>query len=344
MTAKGWRELALIAALSIGVPLAGSDFSDPRPGPRIDYAIAYVPFLHSVVMQGGWSSPRWIPVSDAWKWDGQGWSRWKTDDALAFAHHSMAFDSKRNVLIVCGRETPQRGSYQTWEYDGSKWIRRDDIPVGTSAQGDIKIAYDALRSRIVLYAARTKGTSETWEYDGKSWQQVKVVHQPVRCDDGALLQYDEATHRTVLVGEDRAGNELLSWDGHEWGADGGTGTQTWLLDGSDLTQVKGQQPPRATWGGIAFDGHQTILLSTRMETWTLQREWRQLPVASPKPAPNGFFAMAYDPVRKVVVFFGGESRQGELEKNWVYPDDTWMFDGRGWSTAPAAGAQETAQQ
>ncbi len=330
-----WRKIALITALSFGVPLIGADLPSMAPRPRIDYAMAYVPFRHAVAMHGGWYSPRWIPISEVWEWNGRGWSPWETSGAPAFAHHSMVFDSMRNLLVVCGRETPNRGSYQMWEYDGSKWSQRADIPIGASAQGDIKIAYDTARNRIVLYAARTKGTTETWEYDGKSWQQIKSAHQPVRCDDGALLQYDEAQHKTVLVGEDRTGNNLLSWDGHEWSADGGTGTQTWLWDGSDWTQVEGQQPPKATWGGMAFDGlhQQVVLLTTRMETWVLQREWRQLhPSTSPTPAPNGFFAMAYDPVRKVTVFFGGESRQGGLEKNWVYPDTTWMYDGESWST------------
>jgi hypothetical protein len=330
MTAKGWRKIALVVALGFRFPVAAADI----PSPRIDYAMAYVPFLHAVVMHGGWSSPRWVPVSEAWKWDGQGWSRWETSGAPTFAHHSMAFDSSRNVLVVCGRETPNRGGYQMWEYDGSKWTRGADIPIGAAAQGDIRIAFDAFRNRIVLYAARTKGGTETWEYNGKAWQQIKSAHQPVRCDDGALLQYDEAQHRTVLVGEDRTGNGLLSWDGREWGADGGTGTQTWLWDGTDWTQVTGQQPPKAVWGGIAFDGahRQTILLTTRMETWTLQREWLQLhPPASPKPVTNGFFAMAYVPIRKGIVFFGGESRQSELEKNWVYPSLTWLYDGRSWS-------------
>jgi len=341
MTAKSWRKIVLVAALGFQFPLAAKDLPSSTPGPRIDYAMAYVPFLHAVVMQGGWSSPRWVPMSEAWKWDGQSWSRWETDGAPAFAHHSMAFDSRRNVLVVCGRETPSRGSYQMWEYDGSKWLRKADIPIGTSAQGDIKIAFDAPRNRMVLYAARTQGATETWEYDGKTWQQIKVAHQPVRCDDGALLQYDETQHKTVLVGEDRTGKGLLGWDGHEWGADGGTGTQTWLWDGTDWTQVNGQQPPRAEWGGIAFDGHQTILLTTRMETWTLGGgEWlRSRLASSPIPVPNGFFAMAYDPAKKDVVFFGGESRQSELEKNWVYPDRTWMYDGGSWSTGPGSGSR-----
>jgi hypothetical protein len=93
MTAQHWRKIALVAALGFRFPVAGADV----PGPRIDYAMAYVPFLHAVVMQGGWSSPRWIPMSEAWKWDGQSWSRWETEGAPKFAHHSMAIDSKRNI-------------------------------------------------------------------------------------------------------------------------------------------------------------------------------------------------------------------------------------------------------
>jgi hypothetical protein len=77
-----------------------------------------------------------------------------------------------------------------------------------------------------------------------------------------------------------------------------------------------------------------------METWALQREWVQLHPTAPTASPNGFFAMAFDPIRKVILFFGGESRQGELEKNWVYPDSTWIYDGRSWSTKKLEPPQE----
>ena len=70
---------------------------------RIDYAIAYVPFLHSVIMHGGWAPPDWVPTSEAWKWDGHRWSPWVVTGSPAFAHHTMVFDFKRNVLVLCGR-------------------------------------------------------------------------------------------------------------------------------------------------------------------------------------------------------------------------------------------------
>src|SRR5579859_2090703 len=109
MNATGCLKITLLVAIYFVLPAAPADSPGSRLTPRIDYAMAYVPFLHSVVMHGGWSSPRWVPMTEAWQWDGRTWSRWETSGAPAFAHHSMVFDSRRNVLIVCGRETPNRG-------------------------------------------------------------------------------------------------------------------------------------------------------------------------------------------------------------------------------------------
>jgi hypothetical protein len=307
-----------------------------HPSKRIDYAIAYVPFLHSVVMFGGWAPPDWIPTNEASRWDGNGWSRWTAPGAPAFAHHTMAFDSKRNVLVVCGRPTPSAGGeYQVWEYGGDKWERRANIPVGASAQGDPKLTYDSGRNRLLLYVARNLGTAEVWEFDGKDWQLIKSPHQPVRCDDnGCLFQYSGSLKKAVLVGEERTTKEPLAWDGHEWGVAGGSGTQTWLWDGIDWARVPGDQPPRAVWGGITFDSarNQLVLLTTRMETWTLRNgKWLKLHrQRSPQPVPNGFFAIGYDPVRKTSLFFGGESRSSEPEKTWAYPEATWIYDGHHW--------------
>jgi hypothetical protein len=307
-----------------------------RPSKRIDYAMAYVPFLHGVLMHGGWAPPNWISMNEAWKWDGESWSRLVTPGAPAFAHHTMAFDSKRSVLVVCGRPTAHEGGdYQVWEYDGTKWERKANVPVGATAQGDPKLSYDIGRGRLVLYVAHSQGTAQVWEFDGKNWERIIAPHQPVRCDDnGCLFQYDANLKRSVLVGEARTSKDPLGWDGHEWGMAGGTGTQTWLWDGVDWVRIPGEQPPRAMWGGITFDAahNQLLVLNTRMQSWTLRDgKWIQLnPPRSPHPLPNGFFAIACDPVRKVDLFFGGESRPSEDEKAWIYPQATWIYDRHQW--------------
>ena len=278
--------------------------------------------------------PTWRPIAEAWKWDGgQHWTRWETNGVPAFAHHAMGFDSKRGVLVIVGRVPGRKvwGDYQTWEYDGFRWARKANVPISKSAQGDAKLSYDVERGKMVLYAALTKGTAETWEHDGKRWRKIKSVHAPVKCDDGALLQCDQSIHKTILIGESYTGKDILAWDGHQWGYSGGTGTQTWLWDGTDWTQLHGEQPAEAVWGGLAFSKAQQrmILLSTTMETWMLgEKGWQILhPVHSPYPSPNGFFAMAYDPVAQSIIFFGGENRKGRSESEWAYPETTWIYDG-----------------
>jgi hypothetical protein len=70
-----------------------------------------------------------------------------------------------------------------------------------------------------------------------------------------------------------------------------------------------------------------------METWTLREaKWMRLQAkSSPEPVPNGFFRVAYDPSLKTSLFFGGESRSAEPEKDWAYPEGTWTYDGQNWT-------------
>jgi hypothetical protein len=62
------------------------------------------------------------------------------------------------------------------------------------------------------------------------------------------------------------------------------------------------------------------------DTWEYDgtNQWRQIIVLDPKPAPRSFHSMAYDPVRKRVVLYGGWAAGG----NYGF-DDTWEYTGNG---------------
>jgi hypothetical protein len=53
--------------------------------------------------------------------------------------------------------------------------------------------------------------------------------------------------------------------------------------------------------------------------------------ASPAPPPRGNSAMAFDPIRRVTVVFGGNSIDGGALS------DTWVWDGTDWKEMPAIG-------
>lgn len=60
-----------------------------------------------------------------------------------------------------------------------------------------------------------------------------------------------------------------------------------------------------------------------VETWEWDGRGWELMVADSAPPPRAMAAMAYDPVRRRVVLFGGFWRNGPL-------DDTWEWDGHHW--------------
>src|SRR5206468_9767652 len=64
----------------------------------------------------------------------------------------------------------------------------------------------------------------------------------------------------------------------------------------------------------------TVLLMPSVPSYTVARNFS--PVACPYPRAQA--SMAYDPIRKQVVLFGGTSDAGFL-------NDTWVWDGAQWS-------------
>lgn len=282
------------------------------PSARIDYAFAYHPRAHGLIMHGGWGPPGWERLSETWKLVSTGWSSLSIDGSPAMSHHSMTYDSARQVLVLCGKDATS-GAYQTWEFDGSAWKRRADV--FTEIGGDVEVAYDPGRRVTVLYGAGSDGRVDTWEYNGSEWARKSPTRSPVACPDGALMAHHLLTGKIMFVG---AGKDSV--------------TQTWLWNGADWSQVVGLEPSNAVGGGMCFDGarREMVLLTTDMQTWTSKgTSWtRKRPSVSPSPTPNRYFSLSYDADRQVAVFFGGESLQPGADS---YPEKTWEWDGSSWS-------------
>jgi len=291
-----------------------------NPGTRIDYAISFFPPAGAVILHGGWSEATgWQPSRETWKLDSSGWSLIDATNSPSFAHHSMTYDSNRQVLVMCGMSIGGTNpNHQTWEFNGTQWSRGPDIGVGVD--GDVEVAFDALRNETVLYAApydSVGGSPETWGYDGFTWMRKLEAHQPLSAGDGALLQYDSVNGLVVLVGATEMGQQ----------------TETWVWNGTDWSQINGPQPPHALLGGMTFDTvrGEMVLITTNMQTWSFDGSaWTQrAPAHVPTPAPNGIFSMAFDPLRRAATFHGGESPP--LGVDAVYPTKTWEWNGADWA-------------
>jgi len=78
-----------------------SAYAGDAPSGRIDYVIEYFPPANAMIMHGGWGpSNNWTPLNEMWKLDATGWSQMVINGSPAMSHHSMTYDSGRQVLIA----------------------------------------------------------------------------------------------------------------------------------------------------------------------------------------------------------------------------------------------------
>lgn len=188
------------------------------------------------------------------------------------------------------------------------------------------MAYDENRKQVVLFGGRddTNGLrGSLWAFDGTGWQRLRTRHQPPPRTYAGLV-YDSHRRRLVLYG----------------GTDNNTTyyQDTWEYDGSDWQQIPTTHHPSALLNGtLVYDAarQQTLLFggetlseqgtSTQSDaTWRYDGvDWQQVQSAH-RPPPRIGARAVYDPVRRVVVMYGGA---------WQGPalDDAWQWDGTDWS-------------
>ena len=84
-------------------------------------------------------------LADTWEWDGKEWTELADTGPAARWGHGVAFDSKRQRVVLFGGE--DFGDYfgDTWVWDGDEWTQEQDS--GPSSRFINTLAYDAIRDR-----------------------------------------------------------------------------------------------------------------------------------------------------------------------------------------------------
>ena len=122
-------------------------------------------------------------------------------DPRGFA--AMAYDTEREVAVLFGGYgLSGQALGDTWEWNGSRWIRRETAAERTPpARHSAAITYDCDRRVVVLFGgydgARELG--DLWEWDGRAWSEIDP-QAPPNARSGSALAFDEAAHTSILVG------------------------------------------------------------------------------------------------------------------------------------------------
>ncbi len=289
---------------------------------RLGHALAFDPTRGELILFGGRDQGAYL--RETWRRSGETWVRIiTTSPPAARSFAGLANDPRTGELILFGglRAPPpmctscgESPTNDTWRWNGTAWsqlVRQTPTRITEHAA-----VLDLERGRIVRFGGRrvsfngtllvTEQSNETWEYDGTQWS-LGVVGPTARYR--TAMAYDATRKVTVLFG------------GYS-DVDGVLG-DTWTWDGTSWTPRTVTPAPSPRQGHVmTFDlaRGRVVLIGSGTDTWEWDgARWIDVTPAAGSPLGLTDVALAYDPIRRHVVMFGGTAGS-----------DTWVWDGTTW--------------
>lgn len=307
-------------------------FSDDPPGMRASHAMAFHAGIGSVVVSGG----KYVntTLADTWALVSGIWTPYPGRIPSYRHEHLSVYDPLRGVTLFhggagFGNFTPRSDQ---WLFDGENWVYMPTsaIPARLGHAG----AFDGARGNMVVFGGQAsfQERSDTWIWDGSDWSPRAPSTSP-EPRGWHSMAYDAARGTVVLFGG-QGFNQAVS----QYVVYG----DTWLWDGTTWSKATpATSPPPRYRHVMAYDAvrERVVLHGGDDDTNILKDTWEwdgatwvptNVPgteTATTAPAGRAFHAAAYDPLRAVVVAWGGQGSSGDLY------DDTWEWDGTIWREA-----------
>ncbi len=277
--------------------------------------------------------------NDLWAWNGNSWKKHIPEDhendgnpSISWGY-SIAYDTKRGILVLFGGYHNNSYTNETWEWNGINWEKKTSPdPEGDgnpSNRAGHSMAYDSVRGKTVLFGGY-QYNNETWEWNGISWK--KMIPDDPEGDgnplgrNGHAMIFDQSRSVVVLYGG-HTSNGIYSGDTWEW--NGISWKNIAVIDPENDGYPSGKYRPSLAydpfkqrsflWGGIES--------FPKGGLW----EWNGLSwkrndnvdiYGDGEPSNRTLTAMVFDSNRSVFVLFGGKQ---------THPlNDTWEWDGKDW--------------
>jgi cysteine-rich repeat protein len=200
---------------------------------------------------------------ETWSYDGRTWTKLAPSGAPpgreAFA---LAYDTKRNKLVLFGGEGMMGALAETWELSGNAWTRVM-TPMSPPGRAEAAMTYDSARGAIVVFGGRTAGMmgmpmTDTWLYDGTTWKRLETPHAP-SARFGAALAFHVARGDSILFGGDGMMGPL---------------SDTWELGPTDWIQLNAFEGPGPRKSPhLAYDPARKVVVlfggDPQNDTWEL---------------------------------------------------------------------------
>ena len=194
------------------------------PGVRWGHAMVWRSRTGQLLLFGGASGPEEEPVhlADTWTREGRRWRRREVAGPPGRWGHALAYDARRDRVVLFGGSRQDGLLGDTWEWDGMRWRR---LAPGGSDRPEPRVgarmAWDAARGVTVLFGGRGAGgaLADTWSWDGLRWRRIAEAGPVPPRRSFHAMDYDPKRGRIVLFGGTPPGPGLSvvwEWTGRAW--------------------------------------------------------------------------------------------------------------------------------
>ena len=260
-----------------------------------------------------------------WEWNGTTWTEvpGATPSARTLLA-TLAYDAVRKQVVLF--DGANFGD--TWVRGGTVWSQPPAF-VEPAQRFRASAGYDPLRQIVVMFGGTDNSTgtrvelNDTWSWNGRGWQPIAATTPPSGRGN-AVMAYDLSNRRLMLIGgagtHDLPGSTSIDvLSGTAWlrvpGSDGDTGRNGGFAFDSDTNHI------------VAFGGQVSYRATDTTTVWDGTSWTAATPVVTPPARRNQ--SMAYDPIRKRTVMFGGTTDD--------LLDDVWEWNGASWTGASVVG-------
>ena len=122
------------------------------PPARSGHELVYHNRLKMVLLVNGDHAVGADEPGKLWGWDGQCWRVVTEDGPVSRELGGVAYDTRRDVLVLYGGSSKDECYDDTWEWDGEGWDQKQVI--GPGVCDHFAMTYDASRGKVVLFGGQ----------------------------------------------------------------------------------------------------------------------------------------------------------------------------------------------
>lgn len=183
---------------------------------------AYDPVVKRVLVYGDVYNKtaltqRGDPVAfELWEFKLNAWKKLSTEGPQIHSQFEIAFDAKRNALVI---PVWENGKSMVWEWKDEKWSKTVVPGKNPDERNRFALAYHAKEKATFLFGGRNNTNpflQDFWKWDGVKWTEISALEKPPARAAATMESGNDGLYLYGGVAPWGLSNEIWKWQNSKW--------------------------------------------------------------------------------------------------------------------------------